>query len=200
MRKRIENVLSVRVSSFVAMAVSAKPKAAPSTMKLAGCSVEMPGRRITSTPTKPTTMATRRLAVILSCRISDGEEADPCRGGELEGEDGRERQQRNAERPSIGRGEVHDVAHEMERQATGPKPRPQRGTDQREAKQDRALPPHCGTTGSRTRSRFGASARTATAVAEKERRAPLIHRTTAKILRWVSIGLQRGSGAFRSPP
>jgi hypothetical protein len=32
--------------------------------------------------------------------------------------------------------------------------------------------------------KVGASARTAIAVAEKERRAPLIQRTTARMLRW----------------
>ena len=199
MRRRIENVLSVRVSSFVATAVSAKPNAAPRTMKLAGCSVEMPGRRITSTPTKPTTMATRRLAVIFSCRIATARM--PTHAGPV-----------NSRAKTVASGSsVTPASKRRSRQSARHCARdgaPADGDEAPAAARDGShrvkaglrLPPHCGTTGSRRRSRFERSARTATAVAEKERRAPLIHRATAKILRLVTLAQPVREPSLARPP
>ena len=108
MKNRIAKVLSVATSFLVTMAVTAKPSAAPSTMKLSICRVARPGRWITSTPRKPSTMARRAES---SPRAGRGPpERDPGRRRELEREDGGERQERDAERPGVSRREVHDVA------------------------------------------------------------------------------------------
>ena len=62
----IAKVLSVRVSFLVAISVTAKPNAASSTSSAAGRNVARPGRRITSTPSSPSTTAPIRLAVMRS--------------------------------------------------------------------------------------------------------------------------------------
>jgi hypothetical protein len=59
----IANGASVFVSFLVAISTTAKPNAAASASSAPGCTVARPGRRITTTPSRPSTTAPIRLAV-----------------------------------------------------------------------------------------------------------------------------------------
>ena len=73
-----------------------------------------PGRRITSTPARPSTTAPMRLAVMRSPRKNGASSDRPGRHGEFEREHGRERQQQQAQRPQILRAEMDGVAQQMQ--------------------------------------------------------------------------------------
>ncbi len=62
-QNRIASVVVVAVSVFVAVNATAKPNAAARTRSAAGWNVARPGRRITSTPTNPSTSTPIRLGV-----------------------------------------------------------------------------------------------------------------------------------------
>ena len=123
-------VLTRLVSCLVAISEIAKANAANSTSSAAGWKLARPGRTITSTPRKPSTMLPMRLLRHAFAEHQRGQQRDPGRHGEFEREHRGERQQRHRQRPAELPDEMRGVARKMQPMCCGasslPQLRPQR--------------------------------------------------------------------------
>ena len=184
MKNRIAKVLSVATSFLVTMAVTAKPSAAPRHDE----ALDLQGGEAGPLDHEHTEEAQHDgggARGVIASRRTRTARSDPGRRRELEREDGGERQERDAERPGVSRREVHEVAGGAGRGASARDRgagRPRHG--EREQDRDAGRVAERQGLGDREGAR---EPRTATAVAEKERSAPVIQRTTTMILRWVTI-------------
>jgi hypothetical protein len=130
-------VVSVAVSFLVATVVTAKPNAQASTTKAPGLQALEAGAQHhehAGEAEHDRSDAAHRHALV---QDEHGEKRDPDRQREFEREHGRERQQRDAERPGVGGAEMDRVAQEVERKTARPESRPQRRLRRGEREEDR---------------------------------------------------------------
>ena len=157
----------------------------------------MPGRRMTSTPRKPSTIEPARLTVKRSPSKQHREQAGPDRHQEFDREHGRERQHDDGIGPAQVGDEMRAVADEVHARLAQREIAEQRRLRRHHDEQDAQARRRLRTISSSNRLSTPPSWRTEIAISENDSSVPIIHRTAAGTLDF--RGCDGCSGSPRAP-